>query len=1752
MANADTHQWQPQQTTTTTATPASPSDFLNHSMEESLPGAASISSFVLGRETVVVTTSASLSSSDTLCVAMTTTEALESPVTAELDLSELKLGPLVAVKTFADTKKRLKMTAIDCQGTIVCLGLTADRLVPCGSFRVWKTTDYVDKQSLQEVTGSELQSTMVVMLSATTLIIAMNPLVMTVNLEQKTSYIWSELKCVELMASRTSSFGNLIFNVSDLLMGKQVEVKEMAPTAAMCLASDSSSSSFPPSNRDSSCFLFTLHSDGTARKWKVDLEESFLPLEVSSLEGSPEKLPVPSIWSDARNSVCICARLYSQVYVLTVHIQTEDPASFLEEASSPSCHLCAFWGAQEPDPITNSLELNVPAEATALVGMDFVPTEKRCTLSVLFESSVNKMGSIQVVYPPSNFNILIADPIVQDSAGTNLKMIADKERARIESLCLGSTVLEDFPDSSQSTLEQTLHELDAMYMKYLFRPIFPRGTGTVLPPVDTCIRRALAKLVQGASKYSYAGGSIELETLRVMHDWRLRENRKVLAMTTTPIQKKQRSGNMLVVPGSANLSVYDSFVQEESNHGDEFENDMEVDEDDEEALERLEQERSVEVEAHENRWRRFLLQVWEEEQLLRIPLACSWLDSTPGQIIVRAGITTLLTPDTQSEPSNTSLSVLDTLAIKLLQRIEQDKEMGSRLNIFEQQVANIVSKAQLAVSPSCLYTLLQELNQFGKWAWFCEEDAISDEEHEELEESIRSLSPRELVAWIGNVDMTNEFELPALGLLGSDMPSHVTSGKVTWSQSQVANSQLRHSACNFAILCIDSVRRLQLGRCLILTDLIEGGLAREAALRAYVHSISVLWTSAQRVPMPSTALKTKRTRFRLGPDIATSPPNKRLSYGDDASSIISQASATTTAMDALMIEISQTMDSSSEMSSSPAGAALHLSKYYFQLAFSNREKVPTGKPSLLPELGALPTPRDASIATDYPRLALRLLAPYVACTLPEDTPDIVLARKESLAECLLIESHSESSMHYLKTEMRQMACKLLVPESQDDGSFIEQDQIHAAFDILQSFGDAPPVPPTVLQTCMRSIVQGESLIEIDRLCDLETVKGLYAPIASGKVMDIDDDGQGAVKSLAHLMLRVSRLMHRVTILERHIGKGDTEDGVDNSEIILGFISRAIKEMRDTFPEEICPLMPEYRNLWSRLFHHSVLAGNWSQAYNACIRNPLSERRESNFRRLVRAMVDAGALSDLLEMCTELGLQLTNSSPAAEVGDTSECVDLYEIASDILAAAISSDVYIVRAGSSEPSRLSDYQGALYALHCSQKQWRRAAQSMDLRYLNARKALGTVTTGLGMDLHSAELRDNLIVEDLVLAAVAASNAINLVRDSSHQFLVSGEYGPYNNIPVDGFESKLISRMKRARSLIEESKGGLNEEEDRLSNFMSVTALKGRAVRCIALKTLFFDKSTSQSSVKKSLLHSLDSSNIDIDQLFKYGYYRYGMLLAKGWSTNREVLTGSHRPEGQDLFYDSLVHMMQNYLIPLSLGKEITMTGPSLQQLQSALDDIGTSDATASCIATERYGPMSSIQPAAIKAAALALIRKITLAYSTAETPLALDVASGILNFHESDVSLPAWLENLLLGIGGKQPNGLFAKRPVSDSSGYLGNPSALLSLYMKQGMFIEACNVVTGTLLGHDGSDTDSRQSNASSRLPEKGEVDFVPYTKIDLLWNFIEVVLSKPEVDKVERLKVREARDQMESALQKHFVLLKISEMGMKSARALKQ
>ena len=139
-----------------------------------------------------------------------------------------------------------------------------------------------------------------------------------------------------------------------------------------------------------------------------------------------------------------------------------------------------------------------------------------------------------------------------------------------------------------------------------------------------------------------------------------------------------------------------------------------------------------------------------------------------------------------------------------------------------------------------------------------------------------------------------------------------------------------------------------------------------------------------------------------------------------------------------------------------------------------------------------------------------------------------------------------------------------------------------------------------------------------------------------------------------------------------------------------------------------------------------------------------------------------------------------------------------------------------------------------------------------------------------------------------------------------------------------------------------------------------------------------------------------------------------------------------------------------------------------------------------------------------------------------------------------TLPIWLTDILCGTS----SSCFAGVAKVTSASSAANPTALVKLYMRKGLYAQACKVVV-MVLDKNCKDVGS----AASRLPEKGQVDFVPYSLVDMLWNIIESASPLLNVD--ERNNMVQARAEMEVALEEHMKRIRISEDGLVSARALK-
>lgn len=175
---------------------------------------------------------------------------------------------------------------------------------------------------------------------------------------------------------------------------------------------------------------------------------------------------------------------------------------------------------------------------------------------------------------------------------------------------------------------------------------------------------------------------------------------------------------------------------------------------------------------------------------------------------------------------------------------------------------------------------------------------------------------------------------------------------------------------------------------------------------------------------------------------------------------------------------------------------------------------------------------------------------------------------------------------------------------------------------------------------------------------------------------------------------------------------------------------------------------------------------------------------------------------------------------------------------------------------------------------------------------------------------------------------------------------------------------------------------------------------------------------------------------------------------------------------------------------------------------------------------------------------LCRALVDAHAHAGNTLALDVAEAFLDRDGDRAVLPYWVRETL-GDTAATSGSLFARTPGSEGT-TAADPAALLRSYVKRGLYASACDLATNVLRGNG-----NRRTTALGRLPEKGDVDIVPYHTIDLLYQLVqEAVDNNDNRDAAERRTMLAARDRMERALEHHFEMIKMSEMGVLSARAL--
>jgi len=539
--------------------------------------------------------------------------------------------------------------------------------------------------------------------------------------------------------------------------------------------------------------------------------------------------------------------------------------------------------------------------------------------------------------------------------------------------------------------------------------------------------------------------------------------------------------------------------------------------------------------------------------------------------------------------------------------------------------------------------------------------------------------------------------------------------------------------------------------------------------------------------------------------------------------------------------------------------------------------------------------------------------------------------------------------------------------------------------------------------------------------------------------------------------------------------------------ILSAISDCVAMITKSFPESFYKeFIFEFSKLWSSAYHHALLGRQWPLCLEAIQANPRKDVKILEFKRLVLTMIDAGQVDSFLDF-----LPFPESS-----------IDFYELALDTLA-----DAAYEKSTTCMTSFLMthvNHSGCLFALNASQRNWRRCAEAMD--YFG----LIRLTLMQGNQLAQEDKHfGRKVMDDLTLSAVASLQLSHLITNPTNG---GGIAQPIEVLAIE--DSNTIATM--LPSLWKNDK-----------------PLSSQAFKVMAMRILFIDSSPKCTA---SDLISTPSAQI-MAYLAQFGYMSFYTAMAE---IKAKICDGS-RPGGRDLIADAMTYLIHEFLAPVSLrsscvvNEDLLMTDipfrssrPSASQLfHCSSGQVIISDSWRS------YEQMTKLSKAV---GAMELIRVYTERYSNPNNVLAIEVANTFLELDNGQANLPYWLETLLLS----PPNGrgLFTAKT--------GNPCALILIYIRWGMLLEAAAVASSTLFGN-GID---RKKLAPSRLPEKGDIDFVPYKIIDLLWDLIDKEIADPNTDDDSKENFRRARTQMERALTEHFELMKISEAGLHSARVL--
>lgn len=1353
-------------------------------------------------------------------------------------------------------------------------------------------------------------------------------------------------------------------------------------------------------------------------------------------------------------------------------------------------------------------------------------------------------GSIFAVYPSSTSTVVSHSSLSMGAAST-IDFTALAERDSIIDLRDGLRA--DIEHGAYASTEEATAAVDRACMTKLFRGCAIRSAGGNRAS-SVAIERAISRLVPSSSgllSSGAAGSRVDVLALLAIQEWTRSEEARSTLLAVG------RQGNTADIADTtdgdtAGSDIYRAFAKtpsKGSSRVDRNQMDLTYEEEENEEMER--KKKSL---AHLSRWIRFLLAVFEEESIRREVLclaSLSTVSSAPSStveasMILRGGMTSVLVAShSPSSQDNTAFGRLDAFATKVFRHLQlsSSDNLSTSLRHDVHRITSTVAKAGLVMSKleqdlveSLSFLGASALNEIGsvqsKYGYSTTPDgATAGNIIATVTSLLDALSEEEISQWLSpSSAMDSPIVCPfQLGTASENgMASAVGIGSLTARTIVARDAHSASSSAYLSHLFIDSVRDLSLARCLLvlgtkrlvsaaaesakaasvmmgrtagaiiggdttaITATVENEELVVRALRAYFQALSVQWAASQMLEAGSvSATSIDSSSKDTAPVRSETHVGARPRVDGEA-----EAMQSFTVLEAVCFSLAKASQGASSVGQgknaalSMASSAVGVSKLFVDLAYrggSGHTNI-----SQLAMLGPF---------TDQARIALRLLAPFVAY--PEEYGSV----SQIAAECLLREAT------FAEVSRTMPEDRILALRERASAILLECDIDPSTIDVLNTIRGAT-----------------ESVHE----CAL-----LYN---RGAVLERHCSGSIVLKANLELVTCIGALQYA---LKEGGDRANTSNSISKLEMLKArtissafqhaMISNNYEKAYDATISN--PIKERRLSCFKRLVLGIADAG----AFHQLLSMPLTVVGRPNESFVKGTPADSTAM-------------VIEGEEAKVDADTSmDEIDLYELAAEVLANAASE-----QSRSSGIRGAANYSGCLYALHASRNNWRRAAAAMAFSgTLASAKAAASTSDGGKREEGMAA------VDSVALSALAAAHSIQLEDNPSHRFIVRNEVSQYPVPPpfreaMD--DTNTLSSKKRGRDghnrLFGQEMSQGSPSASRSARLMLEKDLIADAIRAVGLRTVLLDQTNSEAD----LLATLQANDrVILDQLASQGNFTLALGLAKALYDGRN----GEKPQGRDIFADALSYVLCQYLVPAainghmstSISSEGEQLRPTLSQIRSSAEVAEVGHAASVALPSVDGWKGQAVQAQlAQSAACMDLLRIYTTKYANSSNSLAIEVATTLL---DSKVSyggaskLPVWLTALLCGtndscFAGRVPPG-DDHNEVDVASG-AASPSALVKLYIERARYAEACEVVAKVL-----DDSGSRVSSPSARLPEEGSIDFVPYNTIDQLYSIIASARFTNEEAKAE---VLASRARMEEALERHFERMRISEEGAVSARAL--